>query len=55
MKKIKTFGLLAVLGLTLLASVSTYAKPIVNNYIGADGHLYVLYQGHYLDMGPYHP
>lgn len=55
MKKFKNFGLLAVLGFMLLASVSTYALPKPNNYIGSNGHLYVLYQGSYIDMGPYHP
>jgi hypothetical protein len=55
MNKIKKLGILAFLGLAMLVSVSAHAQKRPNNYIGANGHLYVLYQGSYLDMGPYHP
>jgi hypothetical protein len=52
MNKIK---LTAVLMLTLFMSASSFAKPApngVNNYV-ANGHLYVWYNDHYVDMGAY--
>lgn len=51
MKKIKFILVLTVMSLFFVTSTS-YARK--NNYI-ANGHLYVWYNGGYMDMGPYHP
>jgi lipocalin len=52
MKKIKLLGFLGILAL-MLASSSAQARP--NNYIDANNHLWVWYNGAYMDMGVYHP
>ncbi|ELY2018067.1 hypothetical protein SL053_001975 [Flavobacterium psychrophilum] len=45
----KKFGFLAILGLVLLSSISTQARP--QNYIDSRSHLMVWYNGGYVDMG----